>query len=154
MDEDDDEESQEQNALNKEKKLKAKKLANKVEMNLCMNILLQRQVTGGSASALHYDVMYFCRFVTLERIFAYYCRCIKNEPERFKFRQSIGPKEYAIFCQECEITGEGKCKLSVIESRRVFKTANMEVWQMIGEYHAHCCCNMCCCVAACTYGAP
>ena len=42
FDEDDDEESQEQNALNKEKKLKAKKLANEVEMNLCMNILLQR----------------------------------------------------------------------------------------------------------------
>ncbi len=42
FDEDDDEESQEQNALNREKKLKAKKLANEVEMNLCMNILLQR----------------------------------------------------------------------------------------------------------------
>jgi hypothetical protein len=35
LDEDDDEESQEQNALNKEKKLEAKKLANEVEMNLC-----------------------------------------------------------------------------------------------------------------------
>jgi hypothetical protein len=64
LDEDDDEESQEQNALNKEKKLKAKKLANEVEMNLCMNILLQRQVTGAFASAFQYDVMHFCRFVT------------------------------------------------------------------------------------------
>jgi hypothetical protein len=43
----------------------------------------------------------------------------------------MGPKEYAIFCQECEITGEGKGKMSVLESRRVFKTANMEVPQMI-----------------------
>jgi hypothetical protein len=68
-----------------------------------------------------------CRFVTLERIFAYYCRCIKNEPERFKFRESMGPKEYAIFCQECQITGDAKGKLSIIDSRRVFKRANMEV---------------------------
>ncbi len=67
------------------------------------------------------------RFVTLERVFAYYCRCIKNEPERFKFREAMGPKEYAIFCQECEITGEAKGKLSIIDSRRVFKRANMEV---------------------------
>jgi hypothetical protein len=66
-------------------------------------------------------------FITLERVFAYYCRCIKNTPECFKFRQSIGPKEYALFCQECEITGEGKGKLSIIDSRRVFKQANMEV---------------------------
>jgi hypothetical protein len=65
--------------------------------------------------------------VTLERIFAYYCRCIKNEPERFKFREAIGPKEYAIFCQECQITGDAKGKLSIIDSRRVFKRANMEV---------------------------
>lgn len=68
--------------------------------------------------------------MTLERVFAYYCRCIKNEPERFRFRESMGPKEYAIFCQECEITGEAKGKLSIIDSRRVFKRANMEVrWQ-------------------------
>jgi hypothetical protein len=39
----------------------------------------------------------------------------------------MGPREYAIFCQECQLTGDGKEKLSIIESRRVFKQANMEV---------------------------
>ena len=52
MDEDDDEESQEQNALNKEKKLKAKKLANEVELNLCMNILLR----NGKLQALSHQL--------------------------------------------------------------------------------------------------
>ncbi len=46
FDEDDDEESQEQTALNKLRRIKAKQLANQVEMNLCMNILLQRYMHG------------------------------------------------------------------------------------------------------------
>ena len=41
---DDDDESQEQRTLDKAKKLKEKNVAKQVEMNLCMNIFLQRCV--------------------------------------------------------------------------------------------------------------
>ncbi len=41
-DADDDEETQEQNALNRERRLKEKNLAKQVEINLCRNIFLQR----------------------------------------------------------------------------------------------------------------
>ncbi len=132
---DDEEESQEQRALEKAKKMKEKNVAKQVEIGLCMNIFLQRCVCCCTATSTCFIIMCFAHshtklassFITLERVFAYYCRCIKNSPECFKFRQSIGPKEYALFCQECEITGEGKGKMSIIDSRRVFKQANMEV---------------------------
>ena len=65
-------------------------------------------------------------FVTIERVFAYYCRCIKVLPAFFRFRESIGPREFAVFCQECELTGDVKGRLTIIEARRIFKTANME----------------------------